>query len=162
MRIFVYPSDLVKYCIWDHFVYYIINSEKEAEKLLKEDKELEISEKDALVMGLFKIIKTDNLIHRFNDYLVNFLSSRSIKEKTDLLIKKKTLESSIQKFLDKFPEYWKPPVNYANSLKELKKYIDAFSSDLKELNIINVNILNVSYEFYSSNSVKKLLNFNFY
>ena len=162
MQIKITPEDIIRRGLWDYYTYYIVGSEKDSQELLRKNEEFTLSERDAIVIGLLKVMETDNLIHRFNDYLVNFLSSRSIKEKTDLLIKKKTLESSIQKFLDKFPEYWKPPVNYANSLKELKKYIDAFSSDLKELNIINVNILNVSYEFYSSNSVKKLLNFNFY
>ena len=97
MRIFVYPSDLVKYCIWDHFVYYIINSEKEAEKLLKEDKEIEISEKDALVMGLFKIIKTDNLIHKFNTYILEILSNKSINNNS--LRRKESLIYCIQRLL---------------------------------------------------------------
>ena len=36
MTIKIYPEDIVRMCLWDHYVYYIIGSEKEAEKLLKE------------------------------------------------------------------------------------------------------------------------------
>ena len=81
MTIKIYPEDIVRMCLWDHYVYYIVGSEKEAEKLLKENKEMELSERDALVIGLLKIIETDNLIHKFNSYVMEFLTNKSIKEK---------------------------------------------------------------------------------
>ena len=31
MKIKIYPEDIVRMCLWDHYVYYIIGSEKEAE-----------------------------------------------------------------------------------------------------------------------------------
>jgi hypothetical protein len=37
MKILITPEDLVKRCLWDHYTFYIIGSEKEAEKLLKEN-----------------------------------------------------------------------------------------------------------------------------
>jgi hypothetical protein len=40
------------------------------------------------------------------------------------LIKKKSLETTIDKFLDKFPDYWTPPINYSNALKDLVDFID--------------------------------------
>ena len=56
MTIKIYPEDIVRMCLWDNYVYYIVGSEKEAEKILKENKEMEMSERDALVIGLLKII----------------------------------------------------------------------------------------------------------
>jgi hypothetical protein len=50
-----------------------VGSDKEAEKILKENAEVEIS--DELVMGLLKIIETTNLIHKFILMLLNFLVS---------------------------------------------------------------------------------------
>ena len=44
MRILIKPSDIVKRCLWDSYTYYVVRSEKEAEKLLKEDKEFEYYE----------------------------------------------------------------------------------------------------------------------
>jgi len=66
MKITITPEEIVKRCLWDTYVYYVVGSEKEAERMLKENVEIEVSERDALVMGLLKIVETTNLIHRFN------------------------------------------------------------------------------------------------
>lgn len=162
MRILITPEDIVKRCLWDTYVYYILGSEKEAEALLTENKEFELSERDAIVIGLLKVMETDNLIHRFNDYLIHFLTVKSIKEKDDVLVKKKSLETAIDKFLDKFPDYWTPSVGYANSLKDLVEYINQLREKIDKLEIIKLTIQNINYELYTSSSVKKLLNFNNY
>ena len=162
MKILITPEDIVKRCLWDSYTYYIVGSEKEAEKLLKENKEFELSERDAIVIGLFKVMETDNLIHRFNDYLTHFLTVRSLKDKEGFLIKKKSLETSIDKFLDKFPDYWTPASNYTTALKDLVEYIDNLRDKVEQLEIIKSTIQNVTYEFYKANTVKKLLNFNNY
>lgn len=162
MKIIITPEDIVKRCLWDSYTYYILGTEKEAERMLKENAEFEISERDAIVIGLLKVMETDNLIHRFNDYLTHFLSVRSIKDKDNFLIKKKSLETAIEKFFDKFPDYWTPPVNYANSLTDLFGYVDELSENIKTLDISKLVVQNVSYEFYNTNAVKKLLNFNNY
>jgi len=162
MKIIVKPEDIVKRCLWDSYTYYILGSEKEAEKILRENKEFELSERDAIVIGLLKVMETDNLIHKFNDYLTHFISVRSIKDKDNFLIKKKSLETAIEKFFDKFPDYWAPPINYANSLKDLIDYSDELSEKISKLDISKLVVQNVSYEFYNTNAVKKLLNFNNY
>lgn len=162
MRILITPEDIVKRCLWDTYVYYILGSEKEAQALLLENKELELSERDAIVIGLLKVMETDNLIHRFNDYLIHFLTVRSMKEKDEILVKKKSLETAIEKFLDKFPDYWTPSTGWANSLKDLVEYINQLREKIDKLEIIKMTIQNINYELYTSNSVKKLLNFNNY
>jgi len=162
MKIILVPTDLVKRCLWDTYTYYVVGSEKEAEQLLKENKEFELSERDGIVIGLLKVMETDNLIHRFNDYMIHFLTVKSIKEKDDVLTRKKSLEIAIDKFRDKFPEYWNPAINYVNALKDLDVYIKVFKSKISDLDIITLVQQNIPYEFYSSNSVKKLLNFNNY
>lgn len=162
MKITICPEDIVKRCLWDNYTYYIVGSEKEAEKLLKENAEFELSERDAIVIGLLKVMETDNLIHRFNDYLTHFLTVRSIKDKEAFLIKKKLLEVNIDKFLDKFPDYWTPSINYSNSLKDLVEYIDNLRDGIEKLDIIKLTIQNINYELYNANAIKKLLNFNNY
>ena len=162
MKILITPVDIVKRCLWDSYTSYIVGSEKEAEKLLIENKEFELSERDAIVIGLLKVMETDNLIHRFNDYLTHFLQVRSLKDKDTLLIKKKSLETNIEKFLDKFPDYWTPTTNYASSLKDLVVYIDEMKEKIEKLDIIKMTIQNVSYDFYKANDIKKMLNFNNY
>lgn len=162
MKITLCAEDIVKRCLWDSYTYYVVGSEKEAEKLLKENKEFELSERDAIVIGLLKVMETDNLIHRFNDYLMHFLTVRSMKDKEGLFIKKKSLENNIDKFLDKFPDYWTPSTNYVNSLKDLVEYIDNLRDGIEKVDVVKLTIQNVTYEFYNSNTIKKLLNFNNY
>lgn len=162
MKITLCAEDIVKRCLWDTFTYYIVGSEKEAEKILRENREFEISERDAIVIGLLKVMETDNLIHRFNDYLIHFLTVRSLKEKDNFLIKKKSVETSIEKFLDKFPTYWDPNIVYKQSLKDLIEYTDDLKNKISKLEIIKLTVQNVNYEFYNTNAVKKLLNFNNY
>lgn len=162
MKILIYPEDILRRCLWDTFTYYIVGSEKEAEKILKENKEFEISERDAIVIGLLKVMQTDNLIHRFNDYFIHFLTVRSLKEKDNFLIKRKSVETSIEKFMEKFPHYWEPNLVYKQSLKDLIEYTEDLKSKISKLDIIKMTIQNVSYEFYNTSAVKKLLNFNNY
>ena len=148
-------------CLWDHYVYYIIGSEKEAEKLLKENEEMELSERDALVIGLLKVIETDNLIHKFNTYVMEFLTNKSIKEKEYLLVRKKTFDLALDKFVDKFPDHWEPNSYWSRSLKELVEYVEAMKILIEKLEIHKIVDKNVTYEFYNSNNVKKLLKFNY-
>jgi len=161
MKIEICAEELIKRCLWDNYVHYIVGSEKEAEKILKENKTIGLSERDALVIGLLKVIETNNLIHKFNTYVMEFLTNKSIKEKDNLLLRKKAFDYSIDKFLDKFPDYWEPSIDYTKSLKELVEYIDGIKSEVEKLEIHTIVDKNVTYEFYNSNSVKKMLKFNY-
>ena len=134
MTINIYPEDIVKRCLWDTYVYYVIGgSEKEAERILKENKEIAMSEQDALVIGLLKVIETDNLIFKFNTYVAELLSNRSSKVNEYLLIRKKTFDSAIEKFVDKFPDYWVPGLSYVHSLKELVEYVESMKVEVEKL-----------------------------
>jgi hypothetical protein len=161
MTIKIYPEDIVKRCLWDNYLQYVVGSEKEAEKILRENKEMEISERDAFIIGLLKVIETDNLIHKFNSYIVELLTNKSQKEKDQLLIKKKVLDNAIDKFLDKFPEYWEPNPIYKKSLKELVEYIDSIKTKIEKIEIHKIVDKNTSYEFYNSNTIRKMLKFNY-
>jgi hypothetical protein len=161
MQIKIYPEDLIKRCVWDHYVYYIIGSEKESERILKENKEIEISERDALVIGLLKVIETDNLIHKFNTYVMELLTNKSVKEKDYLLVRKKAFDYAIDKFLDKFPDYWEPNLLYTKSLKELVDYVEIMKVEVEKLEVHKIVDKNITYEFYGANNIKKLLKFNY-
>jgi hypothetical protein len=163
MQINLLPEDLIKRCVWDSYVYYVLGSEKEGERILKENQPMDISERDALIIGLLKVIETDNLIHKFNTYITELLTNKSVHspQKDNLLIRKKTFDIAIDKFLDKFPDYWEPSAIWTNSLKELVVYIDKMKIDVETLEIYKVVDKNVTYEFYNTNNIKKLLKFNY-
>ena len=163
MQITITPEDLVRRCVWDNYVYYVLGSEKEAEKILKENKPIEITERDALIVGVLKVIETDNLIHKFNTYVIEILTNKSIHspQKESLLIRKKTFDLAVDKFLDKFPDYWEPSTMWTKSLKDLVDYIENMKTELEKLEIHKVVDKNVTYEFYGSNNIRKLLKFNY-
>lgn len=163
MEISIYPEDLIKRCVWDNYVYYVVGSEKEAEKILKENQKMSITERDALIIGLLKVIETDNLIHKFNTYVVEILTNKSIHspQKDYLLVRKKTFDTAVDKFVDKFPDYWEPSSSWTKSLKELVDYIQIMKSELENLEIHKIVDKNVTYEFYNSNNIKKMLKFNY-
>lgn len=162
MTIKIHPEDIVKRCLWDNYVYYILGgSDKEAEKILRENQEMEVSEKDALVMGLLKVIETDNLIHKFNGYVMELLTNKSLKEKDALLIRKKTFDAAVDKFVEKFPDYWEPNSLFRKGLEDLVVYVENMKKEVDCLEISKIVDKNVTYEFYNSNAVRKLLKFNY-
>lgn len=163
MQILVKPEDLIRRCVWDNYVYYVVGSEKEAEKILKENQIMELSERDSLIIGLLKVIETDNLIHKFNTYIVEILTNKSIHspQKEHLLIRKKTFDTAVDKFLDKFPDYWEPTINWTAALRDLVDCINEMKEELEKLEIHKIVDKNVTYEFYNSNNIKKMLKFNY-
>lgn len=163
MKITLCAEELIKMCVWDSYVYYVVGSEKSAEKILKENENIELSERDALIIGLLKVIETDNLIHKFNTYVVEILANKSVHapQKDGLLMRKKTFDLAVDKFLDKFPDYWEPTQRWTSSLKDLVDYIENMKKELDTLEIHKVVDKNVTYEFYNSNNIKKLLKFQY-
>lgn len=161
MRILVKPEELVRLCLWDNYTYYILGSDKDAEKMLLENSEFEINDKDALVIGLIKILETTNLIHKFNTFIMDFLTNKSVSYSDQVLIKKKILEAATDKFLDKFPDYWTPDMEYKNALTDLIKYIGDFKISVEKLPNVKITDQFGTYDSYISQNVKKLLKFNF-
>lgn len=161
MVIKIYPEELVKLCLWDNYSYYVVGSEKEAEEILKENNEFEISERDALVIGLLKIIETPNLIHKFNTYLTEFLTNKSITNDGNLKIRKKSVLNAISKFRNKFPQYWEPQSHYQAGLNDLNEYMDGVVSSVEELVIEELTDQFGTHEFLLSKDVKKILSFNY-
>ena len=161
MKINIFPEELVKRCVWDSYIYYILGSDKEGQKLLESNEEMEISERDALIIGLLKVIETDNLIHKFNTHVAEFLANKTKKEGTLLLTSKRAFDNSVDKFLDKFPDYWEPSTRWTSSLKDLVDYIEKFKTKLETLEVHKIVDKNITYELYNSNHIKKMLKFNY-
>jgi len=161
MRIKITPDEIIKRCAWDAYVYYILGTDKEAQRILEENEEFEISEKDALVIGLIKVIETDNLIYKFNTYIAEFLANRTKKQNDLLLVSKRAFDIAVDRYMDRFPDYWDPSPRWASSLKDLNEYIDTFRENLEELEIHKVVDRNITFDLYPSNKIKKMLKFNY-
>lgn len=164
MKIHIFPTDLIKMCVWDSYVYYIVGSDKEAQEILRKNEEMEISDRDALVIGLLKVLETENLIHKFNTYIVEILTNKSrtlTSKDKELMIRKKTLDTAVDKFLDKFPNYWEPSKSWEYSLNELTDYVNNMKDMLQKVELQKVIDENMSYELYPTNTIKKMLKFRY-
>jgi hypothetical protein len=162
MKIFIKPEDIIKRSVWDSYVQYVLLGDEEvAKNILEKNEEFQISEEDALVIGILKVLETSNLIHKFNSYIVDTLMNKSITNGGDSFIRKRSLEISIENFHKKFPEYWKPDLEYKNSLIELYNYLNSFNKELEELDIKDIQDKFGTHQFLKSNSVRKILKFNY-
>jgi hypothetical protein len=170
MTIKITPEDLLKRGLWDMYSNYIMPKTVNPEIIIQENKEFEISEQDALVVGLIKVIETENLIFKFNDYISFIINNRAIKDYANLLVSKTLVYKSMDKFLLKFPDYWKPSIVWVNAIKDVEKYIEDFKNKIekgdgkkqKPLKIIEITKQNIKSEYYNVNNIKKLLCFNNY
>jgi len=159
MQIIVTPNDIIQRCLWDKYKKYCLHnkSEDEVKKIVDENKPVHLNEEDAYVIGLLKIIETDNLIHRFNENILDSLQIKSNIIKDELFINKTTITKEITTYLDKFPDYYKAPFNYKQSIHELKNYIIVVEGKLKNLEIINVKQRDKVFMYYNSKDVRKCL-----
>lgn len=161
MQILVKPEELVKCGVWDAYSYYIIGDEKKSQEILEKNEIFEISTRDSIVIGLLKVIETPNLIHRFNQFVADYLNIKSQKQGKLLLVRKKGLLLLTDKFLNKYPDYWTPDPEYAKGLSELVDYINSFKDSVEELEIHKVTDQFGTHDFVNSTYVKKILSFNY-
>ena len=160
MQIILTPNDIIQRCLWDKYKRYILyeKSEEEVKKIVEENKPFSISEEDAYAIGLLKVIETDNLIHRFNENILDTLQIKSNIIKDELYINKTTLTREVSTYMLKFPEYYKSPFNYKQAIDDLKHYIQKVEKNISEIEIINVKNKDKMFDYYRSKDVRKCLN----
>ena len=182
MKIYITPYDIIERALWDDYVRYCLSdntSDDDIKRIITENKEFEISEHDALMIKLLKCIETNDLKHRFNQYILDLLASRSTeiekkivndveiseddeettnKKKYFYMIKKKLIIEGIKKFKNKFPPEWKPDLVYQNALNILNEYMTYLSNEVETLEIYNYTDKHGTYEMLYCNHIKKALN----
>lgn len=159
MQIIVTPHDIIQRCIWDKYLRFCLADKKKAEveKIIIENKPISLSEDDAYVIGLLKIIETENLIHRFNEEVIESLQIKSDVIDDQLYIKKNTILKQIDDYLNKFPESYEPPNNYIETLEELKVYIKKIRKVVATLDITNIKRHDITVSYFNSKEIKKSL-----
>lgn len=162
MRILITPHDIIERALWDDYEYYILSRDKnnDVEKIIEENIEFEIDEKDALVIGLLKCIETDNLIHRCNQYIEHLMNIRSVKHDNAYFLRKNLVISEIEKFRKKFPPSWKPQIHYKNALENLNKYIDELLNNIEDIKIVTMTDKYGEHELIKTIHLKKALNYH--
>lgn len=160
MTIKIFPSDIIERCVWDSYEYYVLDKSIDVQKHIEENEEFEISEKDALVIGILKCVETDNLVHRFNQYLEHYMNNRSYKVSDIFKVRKRGLMIHITDFNKKFPKYWKPNALYQKGLTDVLTYAESIYKTIDELPVEKVTEKNITHEYINCNAIKKILTYH--
>lgn len=159
MQIIVNPNDIIERCLWDKYVRFCLKDESknDIDKIIKNNKPISLSEEDAYVIGLLKVIKTDNLVHRFNEDMIENLQIKSSMYDDQLFVKKSAINKQIDSYLNKFPDSYEPPLNYKESLNDLKDYIKKIQNKVSKLSITNIKRHDINIPHYNSKEIRKIL-----
>jgi len=159
MQIIVTPNDIIQRCLWDKYKRFCLHdkNEEEIKNVVESNKPISLNENDAYVIGLLKIIETDNLIHRFNDDIFDFLQIKSSIIKDDLYISKYAINKFVSSYYDKFPDYYEPNVSYKKGLNDLRDYIKVIEGRIDNLETITIKNRDKLFTYFISKDIKKVL-----
>lgn len=159
MKIIITPESIIKRCLWTKYKRFCLKdkNKEEIKKIIKENKPIDLSENDAYVIGLLKIIETDNLIHRFNLHIEDFLKIKSTINNNKVIINKSSILKEIIEFKDMFPEAYKPDDLYQKSIDDMKKYVMGVYEQINKFEILQIPLRDKIYTYVMSNEISKLI-----
>lgn len=175
MKLIIKPSDLIKRFIWDKYQHFCLKglTYKDIDLLIKEDKEFEISEEDAFVIGLTNVIYTDNVIYKFKQYLKEILENKSFDNKEEiesdeendeeiyipakLMVSKQLMIDSANEFLNKIPKSWNSSnenILFQNELAQIHNLTSLF---IEKINLLPITVIQ-NWPSIKYISTKKVIN----
>ena len=160
MDIVVKPEDLIKRCLWSKYKKFVLKSKTESEIniIIQENTPVIIKENDAYVIGLLKVVETENITHRFKMHMQDFLKIKSTINNDKVMINKSSLLKEMIEFKDMFPDAYKPDRIYQEAIDEMKTYVVAVYTQIEKLSIIEIPMRdNKIYTFVLSNDVNKII-----
>lgn len=160
MKILITPEDIIRRCLWNDFQYYILkdSKEKELEAIVRENKEFQMTEEDALIIGLIKVLETPNLVHRLKQQINHQLVLKSIKNDGKLYISKNTIVSLIENFKKNFPSSFEcKDTAFSKGMTEVFKYSEELLKNVHALQIHNITIKDLNYVCLQVMALKKLI-----
>jgi hypothetical protein len=170
MIVTITPEDLIKRCLWNNYKKFILknDSDEDIEKLVEENKPFAIPEDDAFVIGLLKIVQTDNIVHRFKQDMNEVIQIKSTIKKVEnekkVLINKSSIINDCINFKNHFPEYYKADSDFKEKIKELNEFINEKVKEIEEIPIIEIittiNNKKKKFIYVQSKEVSKLFKLN--
>lgn len=157
MKITLTPVDLIERCVWSKYDYFILKdmSAEEKKLLVAENKEFEIDEQTAYLIGLLKTLYTDNLVHKFNEHMIQSLTIKSFATKDKkAIVTRDSVYSEVNEFKKKFPSFYTPSAELAKPIDDLRAYMEEVIRQVSKLPIY----LHDSIPCISLYRIKKLLN----
>ncbi len=159
MIITVKPSDLIKRCLWTDYKRFCLCGiiEEDIDKLIEEDSPFTLSEDDAYVIGLLKVVETNNLVHRYKMHIDEVLKVKSNLFDNKLYINKNIILAELKDFRNRFPSSFKASFEYKIAIEDLIKYIDKMLIEIENLKIYKKILNEKTYIFVSSNDIKDMI-----
>lgn len=159
MQILITPEDIIKRCLWTKYKRFVLKDLKKNDiiNIIKENKIVSISENDAYVIGLLKTIETNDLVHRFNLHIEDFIKIKSTINNDKVIINKSSLLKEIIEFKDMFPEEYEPDIEYKNSIDIMKKYVIECYKKIDKFDVIKIQMNDKIFTYVLSNDVQKLI-----
>jgi len=161
MIITLTPDDIIKRCLWRAYRRFALRGvpESQIEEIVKENKPISMDEEMAYVIGLLKVIETDNLKHRFNTHIMDVLRIKSTIQQNEVYISVRVVEMELDSFKKRFPTYWESTTNYENALVELTEHIQKIQDRLPEVEIheFKQKTQDRMIKYYSSKDIKKIV-----
>lgn len=159
MIITVTPEDIIKRCLWSDYKRFVLKkqTEEEIKQIIDENKPIVLSENDAYVIGLLKVIETDNLIHRFVVHMKDVINIKSNIFDKNVYLSVRIVENELDNFKKRFPEYWEANSVYEKSIFELGEFINNLKELVEELEVFEFKIKDRKVKYYQSKDIKKIL-----
>jgi len=160
MQILITPEDIIKRCLFNKYKKFVLKGKSHdyIDKWIQENKPEVLSENDAYVIGLLKIVETDNIIHQFNLYLEDFLKVKSTINNDKVIINKSSLLREIVEYKDMFPESYKPNAAYQKTIDDMKKYCVDVYEQIEKLETLQIPMRDGKiYTYVLSAEINKII-----
>lgn len=159
MQILVTPDDIIKRCLWLEYKKFCLRNktDDEIKLIIQENKPVILSEDDAYVIGLLKVVETPNLSHRLKEHILETLKIRSNIFNNKLYIIKSIALKEISQFINRFPDEFKAPFEYKTGIDNLKDFSEKVYLKVDKLPTYPFQIGDKTYIHISSNSVKDIV-----
>ncbi len=93
MQIIVTIEEIIKKLLFNKYKKFCLKgkTEEEINKIIKANKPISLSENDAYVIGLLKVVETEKLTHQFNLYIEDFIKIKSTINNDKVIINKSSI-----------------------------------------------------------------------
>jgi len=160
MQLILTPEDLIKRCLFNKYKKFVLKgkTQEEINTWITENKPEIISENDAYVIGLLKVVETENLIHQFNLYIEDFLKIKSTINNDKVIINKSSLLKEILEFKDMFPDAYVAKTSYQKNIDDMKKYVVSVYEIIDKIETIQIiGRDGKTYTYVPSSEINKII-----
>jgi len=159
MQILITPEDIIRRCLWLDYKRFCLKdkNEEDIKTIIEENKPVILTEEDAYVIGLLKIVETPNLVHRLKEHMDDVLKVRSNIFNNKLYIIKSVAIKEISTFVQRFPDGFKAPFEYKKGIEDLKSFSIKIFGEVDKIPTQAFQSGDKTYTYVSSNIVKNIV-----